>query len=136
MSSEQQKAIVRRFFDEVWNQQKLEVIADIFASTIILNGHPIDRTVLAQIIASRRAAFPDIQVTVEDQLADGDQVATRRTWRGTQQGTYRGIAPTGKHVTWMQIGMVRFVEGRIVEDWVIADEVSLLEQLGALPTRG
>jgi predicted ester cyclase len=131
MSSDQQKAIVRRFFDEVWNQRKLEVIADIFAPTIILNGRPIERTALTQIIASRRTAFPDIHVTVEDQVADGDQVATRRTWRGTQQGTYRGIAPTGKHVTWMQIGMVRFAEGRIVEDWVVADEVSLLEQLAA-----
>ena len=136
MSSEQHKAIVRRFFDEVWNQQKLAVIEDIFAPTIRLNGHPIARTALTQMIASRRAAFPDIHVTVDDQLADGDQVATRRTWRGTQLGAYRGIAPTGTHVTWIQLGMVRFAEGQIVEDWVVADEVRLLEQLGALPTRG
>jgi predicted ester cyclase len=135
MASEQHKAIVRRFFDEVWNQQKLAVIEEIFASTIILNGQPIERTALQQLIASRRAAFPDIHVTVEDQIAEGDKVSTRRTWRGTHQGTYRGIAPTGKHVTWRQIGMVRFADERIVEDWVVADEVSLLEQLGALPTR-
>src|SRR5689334_20918643 len=106
MDSEQHKAIVRRFFDEVWNQQKLEVIEEIFASTIIFNGHPIERTALQQIIASRRAAFPDIHVTVDDQIAEGDKVSTRRTWRATHQGTYRGIAPTGKHVKWTQIGMV------------------------------
>ena len=81
---------------------------------------------------SRRAAFTDIHVTVEDQVAEGEKVSTRRTWRATHRGPYRGVAPTGKQVTWSQISVVRFSQGRIVEDWAVADEVGILQQLGAL----
>lgn len=81
---------------------------------------------------SRRAAFTDIHVTVEDQVAEGEKVSTRRTWRATHRGPYRGVAPTGKQVTWTQISVVRFSQGRIVEDWAVADEVGILQQLGAL----
>ena len=81
---------------------------------------------------SRRAAFTDIHVTVEDQVAEGEKVSTRRTWRATHRGPYRGVAPTGKKVTWTQISVVRFSQGRIVEDWAVADEVGILQQLGAL----
>jgi len=71
---------------------------------------------------------------VDDQVAEGEQVSTRRTWRATHRGPYRGIAPTGKQVMWTQISVVRFSQGRIVEDWAVADELSILQQLGALPT--
>jgi predicted ester cyclase len=81
---------------------------------------------------SRLSAFPDIQVTVDDQVAEGERVSTRRTWHGTHQGPYRGIAATGKRVTWTQISIVRLVGGRIVEDWAVADELSLLQQLGQI----
>jgi predicted ester cyclase len=134
MSEEQNKAIVRRFFEEVWNQQKDSVIDEIFAPTIVVNGRPIARDALKQALASRRHAFSDIQVTVDDQVAEGEKVSTRRTWRATHTGQYRGVAPTGNPVAWTQISVVRFSEGRIVEDWAVADEVSLLQQLGALPT--
>ena len=61
---------------------------------------------------------------------DGDKVSTRRTWQGTHQGPYRGVAATGKRVTWSQISIVRIVNGRIVEDWAVADELGILQQLG------
>lgn len=134
MSQEENKAIVRRFFEEAWNQQNLNVIDEIFASTVLFNGQSIPRDALKQALAGRRSAFPDIQVTVDDQVAEGEKVSTRRTWRATHQGQYRGIAPTGKQVKWTQISVVRFSEGRIVEDWAVADELSILQQLGALPT--
>jgi predicted ester cyclase len=135
MSEEQNKAIVRRFFEEVWNQQKENVIDEIFASTIVFNGQSITRDTLKQALAGRRTAFADIHVTVDDQVAEGEKVSTRRTWRATHRGPYRGVAPTGKQVTWTQISVVRFSpQGRIVEDWAVADELSILQQLGALPT--
>ena len=130
MTSEEHKAIARRFFDEVWNQQKLEAIDDIFAATLVLNGQVVARDAIRQVVAARRAAFPDIHVTVEDQLAEGDKVSTRRTWQGTHQGPYRGIVPTGKRVKWTQISVVRFADGKIVEDWAVADELGILQQLG------
>jgi len=130
MTAEEHKAIARRFFDEVWNQQKLEAIDDIFTPTVVFNGQSVARDIFRQVVAARRTAFPDIHVTVEDQVAEGDRVSTRRTWRGTHQGPYRGVAATGKRVTWSQISIVRIVEGRIVEDWAVADELSILQQLG------
>ena len=130
MSPDQLKALVRRFFEEVWNQQKMDVIDEVFAPTVLLNGQAVKREAIRQVVASRRAAFPDIRVTVEDQVAEGEKVSTRRTWDATHRGAYRGIAATGKRVTWAQISIVRFAEGRIVEDWPVTDELSLLQQLG------
>ena len=130
MTPADHKAIARRFFEEVWNQQKLDAIDDIFAPIVVFNGQSVARDAFRQVVASRRAAFPDIQVTVEDQVAEGDKVSTRRTWQGTHQGPYRGVAATGKRVKWSQISIVRIVEGRIVEDWAVADDLSILQQLG------
>lgn len=132
MSQEQNKAMVRRFFEEVWNQGKDDVIDEIFAPTVIFNGQSITREALKRALAGRRAAFTDIHVTVEDQVAEGDKVSTRRTWRARHHGPYRGVVPTGKQVTWTQISVVRFSEGRVVEDWAVGDELSILQQLGAL----
>jgi predicted ester cyclase len=133
MTVEEQKMIVRRFFEEAWNQKNLDVVDDIFAPTVIFNGQSVTREALKQALAGRRVAFPDIHVTVDDQVAEGDKVSTRRTWRATHRGPYRGVAPTGKQVTWTQISIVRFSQGRIVEDWAVADELSILQQLGVLP---
>ncbi len=133
MTPDEHKTIVRRFFEEAWNQQNLYVVDEIFGPTVIFNGQPVTREALKQTLAARRAAFPDIQVTVDDQVAEGDKVSTRRTWRATHKGPYRGVAPTGKAVKWTQISVVRFAQGRVVEDWAVADELSILQQLGVLP---
>ena len=126
----QNKAVARRFFEVVWNQRRFEVLPEIFAPTLILNGQQVSRDVIEQVISARLAAFPDMHVTVDEQVAEGDKVSTRRTWTGMHSGVYRGIEPTGKQVTWIQISIVRFEEGKIVEDWAIADELALLQQLG------
>jgi predicted ester cyclase len=131
MTAQDQKAIARRFFEEVWNQQKLEVVDEIFAPTLLFNGAAVSREAIKQLVTARRTAFPDIRVTVDDQVAEDDKVSTRRTWQATHQGPYRGIAATGKRVRWTQISIVRFAEGRVVEDWAVADELSILQQLQA-----
>jgi len=133
MTLEEHKMIVRRFFEEAWNRQDLDVVDEIFAPTVIFNGQSVSREALKQALAGRRVAFPDSQVTVDDQVAEGEKVSTRRTWRATHKGPYRGVGPTGKPVTWTQISVVRFSQGRIVEDWAVADELSILQQLGVLP---
>lgn len=134
MTPEEHKAIVRRFFDDVWNGQKLEVVDDVFAATVLLNGQPVPREAIKQLVAARRVAFPDIQVVVEDQVAEGDKVSTRRTWQATHRGPYRGITATGRRVKWTQISIVRLAQGRIVEDWPVSDELGILQQLGHLPS--
>src|SRR5262245_20105534 len=133
MTAEEHKALVRRFFEEVWNAQKLNVIEEVFAPTVVVNGQSLARDAIKQLVATRRATFPDILVTVDEQIAEGDKVSTRRTWEATHQGSYRGIAPTGKRLKWMQISIVRFAEGKIVEDWVVGDEFGILQQLGHAP---
>jgi predicted ester cyclase len=79
------------------------------------------------------AAFPDMQITIEDQIAEGDKAAVRVTIRGTHQGDFMGIAPTGKHVTITAIGIYRVEEGKIAETWQNLDTLGLMQQLGAIP---
>ena len=131
MSTQQNKALVRRFFDEVWNQRKLDVVDEVFAPKVLFNGRAVGRESIKQIVTSRLSAFPDIEVTVEDQVAEGDKVSTRRTWRGTQRGEFRGLPPSGKRATWAQISIVRVGDEGITEDWTVADDLGLLQQLGS-----
>src|SRR5438128_11903193 len=108
MSGEQNKATVRRFFEEVWNQQKENVIDEIFASTVVFNGQSITRDALKQALAGRRTAFADIHVTVDEQVAEGEKLSTRRTWRPTHGGPHRGVAAIGKQAPRTQCRDGRF----------------------------
>lgn len=99
---------------------------------------PIQATgakLLKEVFARLHRAFPDLQVTIEDQIEEGDKVVSRNRVSGTQQGVYMGIAPTGKHITYDEIFIMRFADGRIAENWGIVDVVSQLRQLGALSER-
>jgi predicted ester cyclase len=80
-------------------------------------------------------AYPDLRVTVEDLIEEGDKVVARNTVTGTHQGEYLGIAPTGRSVTYKEIFICRFVDGRIAEIWGVVDVFSQLKQLGAMPAR-
>lgn len=81
-------------------------------------------------------AFPDVQMTIEDMIAEGDKVAVRYTFRGTQQGETQGIPPTGKYVNVPGIFICRCRDGKIVEEWDIWDDLGLLQQLGAISPLG
>jgi steroid delta-isomerase-like uncharacterized protein len=78
-------------------------------------------------------AFPDLQISVEDALADGDRVVRRVTWTGTHTGSYLGIAPTGRSVRAEATVIMRIVGGKIAEEWEITNVLGLLQQLGAVP---
>lgn len=77
--------------------------------------------------------FPDLQVTVEDVIAEGDRVVGRNTVRGTHEGEYLGVAPTGKVITWNEIIICRLVDGRIAETWAVVDVAAQMRQLGITP---
>jgi steroid delta-isomerase-like uncharacterized protein len=86
-----------------------------------------------QIVGVYRAAFPDLHLTIEDLIAEGDKVVVRFTARGTHQGDLMGVAPTGKEVTVTGISIVRIAEGKIVEEWENFDALGMMQQIGAVP---
>jgi steroid delta-isomerase-like uncharacterized protein len=139
MSTEENKAIVRRFLEELVSTGDPALADELLASNYVLHfggNPPMDGQGFRQFLGMFRSAFPDLRVTVEDEIAEGDKVATRFTWRGTHRGPFQGIAPTGKHVTGSGIAIYRVTNGKIAEDIVQEDTLGLLQQLGAIPAPG
>jgi predicted ester cyclase len=115
-----------------WNEGRLEVIDEIYAPTFINHYTAETPVVLKKKIADVRAAFPDVHVTIDAQVAEGDMVVSRWTARGAQQGAFMGGLATHKHMEQTGITMLRVENGKIVEGWSRADEMGLLQQLGLL----
>ena len=137
MSSEQNKTIVRRAFEEPW-KGNLAVVDELVASDYI--GHdPAGPEPLRgpegvkEFISAYRAAFPDARITVEQQLAEGDLVATRWSGRGTHEGELMGIEPAGKQVTVSGVTISRLEGGKIVEEFQNWDTFGMMQQLEAVP---
>lgn len=139
MSPEENKALVRRFF-AAWNEGRLEDCYALLAPEIVDHavppGFPTGLEGVKQSTALVRSAFPDGQFTIEDLLAEGEQVVARWTVRATQSGDFFGIPPTGKQVAVTGIDIVRLADGKAVEHWRIFDQLGLLQQLGAVPALG
>jgi steroid delta-isomerase-like uncharacterized protein len=87
-----------------------------------------------QVIAAYRAAFPDVHITIEDLVSEGDKVAERWTMRGTHKGEFAGIPATGKQVTSTGLVIVRIADGKVAEIWGASDQLGLMRQLGAIPS--
>lgn len=137
MAIEDNKAIIRRIGEEFWNQGRPEVLDEVFADDVVDHnpapGQPPGREGIKLVNLGFRTAMPDMQMTVDDVLAEGDKVMWRWTAQGTHQGPLMGIPPTGKRATISGISIDRFVDGRIVERWLQMDMLGLLQQLGAIP---
>jgi predicted ester cyclase len=138
MSAEEDKALVRRYIEVVWNQRNLAALDELFAPTyqryVSATATPLTREGQRQRIAGFHTAFPDLHFTIEDLLAEGDRVTFRVTMRGTHKGPFpylQGIAPTGKQVTISVLDVVRVEEGKFAEQWGGPDSLDLLQQLGA-----
>jgi len=131
MSAEENKALVRRWYEEVLNGPNLAVADEIVAADLVFNGQPIGRAGITQAAAWVRSIFPDLHVTVEDVVAEGDRIVTRFTARATHRGEFMGIPPTGKTVTLAGVHVDRVRDGRIAERWETVDLLALLRELGA-----
>ena len=134
MPAEQNKALIRRLFDEFVNKGNVQLADEIFADDVVDHGSPPERQGLAGVkesFAKMRAAFPDLQCTLDDLLAEGEQVHVRLTIRGTHHGNYAGIAPTGATITWTGMDDFRFANGKVVERWSERDRVTQIGQLRA-----
>jgi steroid delta-isomerase-like uncharacterized protein len=137
MSAEANAAVVRRFFDEFVNGKNFAVIDELLAPDYVLHLSgvlvPLSREDHLKFGAELHAAFPDGRDEIADLIAAGDRVVTRIVSRGTHLGTYRGIPATGRKVTLMAVNIDRFVDGKIAERWLIADMLSVMQQLGVIP---
>ena len=137
MSPEAHKALFRRFADEALNRGNLDAI-DEFMPPNFVEHEPLPvpaagREGVKQFFAQLRSGLPDLQMTIEDLIAEGDRVVARFVVRGTHQGAFLGIPPTGKSVGFTGIDIVRIANGRIVEHWGNTDTLGFLQQLGAIP---
>ncbi len=135
--SEENKAIMNRFMDEVLNKKNLaaadEIVAEDFVELDPLPGQEQGREGLKQIIATLFAAFPDLRWTVEEQIAEGDKVVSRFTWRGTHKGEFMGIPPTNSQMMVKGVVIDRVVEGKFVESRILMDNLGMMQQLGVIP---
>lgn len=139
MSTEDNKGLVRRIFEDGINQNHPGVIDQLIASSYVNHDIPAPSQGLEgfkMIIGMFRAAFPDMRVTLEEELAEGDKVITRGYFTGTHKGDFQGIPPTGKQVKVKYIDIWRVADGKMVENWVQMDQLGLMQQLGVIPTPG
>jgi hypothetical protein len=135
------KATFKRFH-EAANTGDVEFLAKtideiVAPDAVIRTPLPIDANgaeLLKQVWAMLFRVYPDIQLTVEDVIAEGDKVVARNTVTGTHQGEFMGVGPTGKSVTYNEIFIFRFANGRVVETWGVVDVLSQMKQLGVIPT--
>ena len=140
MSTEENKALVRRYLEEAWNKGNVGILDELMASDYsrYMSGpaKPLNREGQKQRITAFRKALPDLHLTIDDLVAEGDKVVFRITLRGTHQGAFMGVSPTGKPVTVTAIDIARFAGGKIVEHWGQMDSLGLMQQLGAVPAPG
>lgn len=136
-SADSLRALVRQGYKEMFNQGNLAAVDKYLAADYVehqtMPGQATGREALKQVITALRTAFPDLHITLEDMVVEGDKVAVRSTLRGTQKGEFMGIAPTGKSITMTAIDILRFQNGKAVEHWGNEDDLGLLQQLGAVP---
>ncbi len=136
------KATFRRFYDAT-NTGDADLISETIDEFVepdaaIHTPLPIEATgsqKLKEVFARLHEAYPDLQITVEDLIAEGDKVVSRNTVTGTHEGEYMGIPPSGRSVTYNEIFIVRFACGRIAETWGVVDVFSQMKQLGVIPAQ-
>lgn len=140
-TEEQNKAIVRRVYQEVFNKGNVDVLDELLADDFVAHapaepGHDAedqDRERLKEEITRNRAAFPDMSFDIKALIAEGNNIAMRWTATGTHKGPLGELPPTGKQVTMSGMNFLRLDDGKIVEDWVLWDSLGMMQQLGIGP---
>ena len=142
MSASENKAIVTRFYEEIWNDRVLSVADELFAQNCVTHqlrsgaepiAVPRGPEEIKHHVTDWLRGFPDLKLTVEELVAEGDRVASRIVFRGSHTGSWLGIPPTGKVLN-VRLSVTHRIENRmIVEDWVLVDTLGLFQQLGLVP---
>ena len=135
--TERNKAVIRRFVEDVQNKKDFGVYDELndpdFVNLSSPPGVPPDREGGKMFLSAFLGAFPDSTFTIEDMIAEGDRVATKKTFTGTHTADFGDIPATGKRVSLQYVDIMRVRNGRIVEHWLSMDQLSFLQQLGVLP---
>lgn len=137
MDTEDNKTLVRRFIEEVFNNRNLAAIDAFLATNLIDHTLPpnlpptIEGT--KQAISMYLKAFPDLHITIDDLVAEGDRALVRYTSRGVQRGAFAGIPPLGRQMEVSSYLTARIADGKIVEQWGLDDQLAMLQQLGIIP---
>ena len=137
MTYETNKALVQRLVDEAQSNGNLAVVDEILAADFVdhspFDGVPPTRDGVRILFGALRAAFPDLHVTIHDQIAEGDKVVTRKSFAGTHRGSFMGIEPTGRPINFEVIDVLTIRDGKVAEHRLAMDRLTLLQQLGAIP---
>jgi steroid delta-isomerase-like uncharacterized protein len=136
MQTETNTTVASRWYEEVFNAGNLALIDELFAPNFVDHdpSNPLPGLEgVRQLVSMYRGAFPDLHLTIDDEITEGDKVVTRFTGRGTHMGPLMGIPPSGKRVTITAIDILRFENGRIAEHWGNQDLLGMMRQLGAIP---
>ncbi len=141
MSTEQNKAAERRFYEEVWGKHNLGCVDELVAPEVVEHnplfpGQGPGREGFRQTVEKVFSAFPDAQSTIEDLIAEGDKVVVHWIGSGTQRGEFMGIPPTNKQMTTAGIDIIRYKGGKRVETWRQWDALGVMQQLGVIPMPG
>ena len=135
--ADRNKEVVRRFVEEVQNNKDAAAFDELndpeFVNLSAPPGMPTDREGGKMFLWSFFAAFPDSRWTIDEMIAEGDLVATKKTFTGTHTGEFAGVPASGNRVTLTYVDILRLREGRIVEHWLSLDQLSFMQQMGALP---
>ena len=135
--TERNKAVIRRFVEEVQNQKNWDAFDELNSSDFVNlsapPGVPNDKEGGKMFLGAFINAFPDSYVTIEDMIAEGDRVVTKKTFTGTHTGEFSGIPPTGNRVSIQYVDIMRVRDGQIVEHWLSMDQLSFMQQLGVVP---
>ena len=137
-TSENNKAVIRKFLEEVINQNRMDRATDLVVEDFVeldpLPGQRQGREGLKEVLGLMRAAFPDIHWAVEEMVAEGDKVVTRFTWTGTHRGSFMGIPATGKSVSVKGVVIDQLEGGKMSNSRILMDSLGMLQQLGVVPS--
>jgi steroid delta-isomerase-like uncharacterized protein len=140
--SEENRALVRRYFEEIWDKGNLDAIDELFTTNFVRHGPTGTEGEVRGLegfkglVSMYRSAFPDLRVPIEDLIAEGDRVVTRWRAHGTHQGELLGNAPTGNQVSVTGMLIDRISGGKIEEEWVDYDTLHFMQQVGAVSRPG
>ena len=139
-SLEQNKALMRNYIEEAWNKGNLDFVDKNFSSDFVghgtFHGQPTNRDGVKSVISTIRNAIPDLNITIEDMLAEGTKVASRWVTKGTHKGDLMGAKPTGNKISVSETAVFRVKDGKVVEAWANRDDLGFLQQVGLIPPLG
>jgi steroid delta-isomerase-like uncharacterized protein len=133
---------MRNYIEEAWNKGNLDFIDKNFSSDFVTHGipnfvgQPANRDGVKSVISTARNAIPDLHITIEDILAEGDKVPSSWVAKGTHKGDLMGAKPTGNKISVSEIAVFRVKDGKVVEHWANRDDLGFFQQIGLIPPLG